>query len=79
MLLMMLHNRVPNVCFESLALDKRAIILHFILLTHSDNAAGVFLVAGALQMTQWALGKQKRYRSEFPNYPRRKSIIPFII
>lgn len=41
--------------------------------------AGVFTLAGAYQMTMWALGKHKNYRKEFKDYPRRKAIIPFVI
>ncbi|KAJ3639543.1 hypothetical protein Zmor_002897 [Zophobas morio] len=40
----------------------------------------IFALAGLYQMTVWAIGKHKKYRSEFPNYPKnRKSIIPFLI
>lgn len=43
-------------------------------------AAGLFTLAGAYQMTVWALGKHRNYRKEFEKYPRgRKAIIPFII
>ena len=41
--------------------------------------AGLFTMAGAYQMTIWALGKHKNYRKEFPNYPKRKAIFPGII
>jgi very-long-chain enoyl-CoA reductase len=48
--------------------------------------AYLFLTVSALQMTQWALQKQSRYRKEFtgengaPKFPRgRKAIIPFIL
>jgi len=41
--------------------------------------AGLFALAGGYQMTMWALGKHKNYRSEFEKYPRRKAIIPFLI
>ncbi|EFN86629.1 very-long-chain enoyl-CoA reductase [Harpegnathos saltator] len=42
--------------------------------------AGIFTLAGAYQMTVWALGKHKAYKKEFPNYPKnRKAIIPFIL
>jgi len=40
---------------------------------------GIFTLAGAYQMTMWALGKHKNYRKEFKDYPRRKAIIPFVI
>jgi len=41
--------------------------------------AGAFALAGAYQMTMWAIGKHKNYRKEFKDYPRRKAIIPFLI
>lgn len=41
--------------------------------------AGLFCLAGAYQMTMWALGKHRNYRKEFSNYPRRKAIFPFLI
>ena len=41
--------------------------------------AGLFTLAGAYQMTVWALGKHRNYKREFTNYPRRKAIFPFII
>ncbi|XP_012285387.1 very-long-chain enoyl-CoA reductase [Orussus abietinus] len=42
--------------------------------------AGIFTLAGAYQMTVWALGKHKAYKKEFHDYPKsRKAIIPFII
>jgi len=42
--------------------------------------AGLFTIAGAYQMTVWALGKHRNYRKEFEKYPRgRKSIFPFLI
>jgi very-long-chain enoyl-CoA reductase len=41
---------------------------------------GLFALVGLAQMTQWALGKHKAYRTDFKDYPRqRKAIIPFII
>ena len=40
----------------------------------------IFLVASIYQMTVWALKKHKRYRQEFPDYPRnRKAIFPCIL
>jgi very-long-chain enoyl-CoA reductase len=40
----------------------------------------IFSIVGMAQMTQWAIGKHKNYRSEFKDYPRqRKSILPFLI
>lgn len=42
--------------------------------------AGLFTLAGAYQMTMWAIGKHRNYRKEFEKYPRgRKSIFPFLI
>ncbi|KAG5320607.1 TECR reductase, partial [Acromyrmex heyeri] len=42
--------------------------------------AGLFTLAGAYQMTVWALGKHKAYKKEFSHYPKnRKAIIPFIL
>jgi len=41
--------------------------------------AGLFTLAGAYQMTVWALGKHRNYRKEFKDYPRRKAIFPFIL
>ncbi|CAK9822512.1 Very-long-chain enoyl-CoA reductase [Anthophora retusa] len=42
--------------------------------------AGIFMLAGAYQMTVWALGKHKAYKKEFPQYPKcRKAIIPFVL
>jgi very-long-chain enoyl-CoA reductase len=41
--------------------------------------AGLFTLAGFLQMKQWANGKHKNYRKEFPHYPKgRTPIVPFI-
>jgi very-long-chain enoyl-CoA reductase len=39
----------------------------------------IFCGAGMYQMSVWALGKHRNYRQEFPNYPRRKAILPFIL
>jgi len=41
--------------------------------------AGLFTLAGAYQMTVWALGKHRNYRKEFKDYPRRKAIFPFVL
>ena len=42
--------------------------------------AGIFTLAGAYQMTIWALGKHRNYKKEFEKYPRgRRAIIPFIL
>lgn len=43
-------------------------------------SAALFTLAGAYQMTIWALGKHKAYKKEFSQYPKnRKSIIPFVL
>ena len=62
----------PNYTYEVLAW------LCFSLMTQC-LPAGLFTLAGAYQMTLWALGKHRNYKREFPNYPRRKAIFPFII
>jgi len=41
--------------------------------------AFVFCAFGMYQMSVWALGKHKNYRQEFPDYPRRKAILPFLL
>jgi len=41
--------------------------------------AAFFTIAGAYQMTMWALGKHRNYKKEFKDYPKRKAIIPFLI
>lgn len=42
--------------------------------------AGLFALAGAYQMTVWALGKHRAYKKEFSQYPKsRKAIFPFLI
>jgi len=50
------------------------------------SVAGVlFLILGFYQMLEWAIKKHRAYIKEFdgkegrPKYPRRKSMIPFII
>jgi len=41
--------------------------------------AGLFAVVGGAQMLQWAIGKHRNYKKEFPDYPKnRKAMIPFI-
>ena len=62
----------PNYTYEVLAW------LSFSLMTQCLPAA-LFTLAGAYQMTLWALGKHRNYKREFPDYPRRKAIFPFII
>lgn len=43
-------------------------------------SAAVFTLAGAYQMTVWAIGKHKAYKKEFSQYPKsRKAIFPFIL
>lgn len=40
----------------------------------------IFLGVSFFQMTDWALKKHKRYKQEFPNYPKeRKAIVPFFL
>ncbi|KAK2582892.1 hypothetical protein KPH14_008966 [Odynerus spinipes] len=42
--------------------------------------AGLFAIAGAYQMTMWALGKHRAYKKEFSQYPKnRKAIVPFLL
>jgi len=62
----------PNYTYEVLAW------LSFTLMTQC-LPAGLFTLAGAYQMTVWALGKHRNYKKEFTNYPRRKAIFPAII
>lgn len=51
----------------------------FTILTQSFSA-GLFTLAGAVQMALWAIKKHKNYRKEFKDYPRgRKAIFPFLI
>jgi len=51
----------------------------FSIMTQSVPAA-LFMLAGAAQMTDWAVKKHRNYRKEFKEYPRgRKAIIPFVI
>ena len=38
-----------------------------------------FAIVGFGQMAVWAQGKQRNYRKEFKNYPRRKAILPFVL
>ena len=54
--------------------------LGFSLMTQTLTAF-LFALAGAGQMTLWALGKHRAYKKEFTDkYPKqRKSIIPFLI
>ncbi|XP_065070214.1 probable very-long-chain enoyl-CoA reductase art-1 [Rhopilema esculentum] len=41
--------------------------------------AGLFCLAGFIQMAIWAKDKHRRYKKEFKDYPRRKAIVPFIL
>ncbi|KAH8392995.1 hypothetical protein KR215_007165 [Drosophila sulfurigaster] len=42
--------------------------------------AYLFALAGAFQMTVWALAKHRNYRKEFKDYPRgRRAIFPFVL
>jgi very-long-chain enoyl-CoA reductase len=40
--------------------------------------AYVFFIVSTVQMAMWAIGKHKRYRKDFKDYPRRKVMFPFI-
>lgn len=40
---------------------------------------GLFTLAGAYQMTMWALGKHRNYKKEFKDYPRRKALFPLLL
>jgi len=68
----------PNYFFESLAWLGWNMMFFSV-------AGGLFFIAGTGQMLQWALKKHRRYVTEFdgkegrPKYPKRKSMIPFII
>jgi len=63
----------PNYTFEILAW------LSFSFMTNSI-AALLFAIVGAGQMYIWAVGKHKRYRKDFPDYPKsRKILIPFVL
>ena len=49
-------------------------------LTTQVLGAYLFTAVSFGQMTIWALKKHKRYKEDFPDYPKgRKSIVPFII
>lgn len=40
----------------------------------------LFTIAGAYQMTLWAIGKHRNYKKEFSDYPKsRKAIFPFVL
>lgn len=42
--------------------------------------AMLFAIAGAYQMTMWALGKHRNYKKEFKDYPKkRRAIFPFVL
>jgi very-long-chain enoyl-CoA reductase len=41
--------------------------------------AGLFTIAGLLQMSQWALAKHIDYCDDFPEIKKRKAIIPFVL
>jgi len=63
----------PNYTYEI------GIWLAFTIMTQTLTA-GLFTIAGAGQMTLWALQKHRSYRKENTNYPKqRKAIIPFVI
>jgi very-long-chain enoyl-CoA reductase len=51
----------------------------FTIMTQS-LASLLFTLAGAGQMYIWAVGKHRRYKKEFPDYPKnRKVLIPFLL
>ena len=53
--------------------------IYFTIMTQT-LLSGLFTLAGALQMIQWAIKKHKNYKKEFKDYPRgRKAVIPFIV
>lgn len=40
----------------------------------------LFAIAGAFQMTIWALAKHRNYKKEFKDYPKgRRAIFPFLL
>jgi len=63
----------PNYTYETVAW------LGFTIMTQSMPAL-LFTVAGFGQMAQWALGKHRNYKRDFPKYPKgRKAIVPFLL
>lgn len=62
----------PNYFFESLGWFSVALI--------TQNWSDVlFLIVGTATMLTWAIQKHKRYRRDFPDYPKnRKAMFPFI-
>ncbi len=63
----------PNYFFE---------ILSWFAFTFATNSVPslLFALVGAGQMWVWAVGKHKRYRKEFPDYPKkRKILIPYVL
>ena len=48
---------------------------------HAQVIGGyVFLLVSVVQMALWAVKKHRRYRTEFPDYPKnRKAMFPFIL
>jgi len=63
----------PNYTFEIGAW------ISFSVMTWSVSAL-LFTLVGTGQMYLWAVGKHRKYRKEFPDYPRgRKSIFPFLL
>lgn len=62
----------PNYFFESLGWLA-------VTLTSQNLSNLVFLTVGTLTMFNWAVRKHKRYRRDFPDYPRnRKVMFPFV-
>lgn len=62
----------PNYTYETYAW------LSFTVMTQTFTA-GLFTVAGFVQMLIWANEKHRRYKKEFKDYPRRKAILPFLL
>ena len=63
----------PNYFFE---------ILAWVAMSSVTNswASWVFTAVGGIQMWFWSVKKHRRYKKEFPNYPKeRKILIPFVL
>lgn len=63
----------PNYTYEAISW------LGFSIMTQSLPAL-LFTIIGFAQMSAWAVQKLKKYRREFPDFPRhRKAIVPFLL
>ena len=63
----------PNYTFEILAWASLSVMTGLV-------SMWIFTVLGGSVMCVWALKKHKRYRREFPDYPKsRKAVIPFVL